>query len=137
VLRFLLSNLRWWIEEYKFDGFRFDGTTAMLYHSHGLGMRTHAVMRPSCALVHSKSLVCVVKLNKPSVKVKIRHRIGHFNRLDIALLTSVNSFPAELDLAGVLPMGEGSGEGARPPPQKMFYYLTSKWRILVLYLRWI
>jgi len=37
VLRFLLSNLRWWIEEYHFDGFRFDGTTSMLYHSHGMG----------------------------------------------------------------------------------------------------
>ncbi|XP_049805932.1 1,4-alpha-glucan-branching enzyme [Schistocerca nitens] len=35
VLRFLLSNLRWWKEEYKFDGFRFDGVTSMLYHSHG------------------------------------------------------------------------------------------------------
>ncbi|ELU05120.1 hypothetical protein CAPTEDRAFT_228125 [Capitella teleta] len=37
VIRFLLSNLRWWIDEYRFDGFRFDGTTSMLYHSHGLG----------------------------------------------------------------------------------------------------
>ncbi|XP_064635389.1 1,4-alpha-glucan-branching enzyme-like [Lineus longissimus] len=37
VLRFLLSNLRWWIEEYHFDGFRFDGVTSMIYHSHGLG----------------------------------------------------------------------------------------------------
>jgi 1,4-alpha-glucan branching enzyme len=36
VLRFLLSNLRWWIEEYQFDGFRFDGVTSMIYHSHGL-----------------------------------------------------------------------------------------------------
>lgn len=36
VLRFLLSNLRWWIDEYGFDGFRFDGATSMLYHSHGL-----------------------------------------------------------------------------------------------------
>lgn len=36
VLRFLLSNLRWWVEEYGFDGYRFDGTTSMLYHSHGM-----------------------------------------------------------------------------------------------------
>lgn len=37
VLRFLLSNLRFWIEEYQFDGFRFDGVTSMLYHHHGIG----------------------------------------------------------------------------------------------------
>ncbi|KYN02770.1 1,4-alpha-glucan-branching enzyme [Cyphomyrmex costatus] len=37
VLRFLLSNLRWYIEEYSFDEFRFDGVTSMLYHSRGLG----------------------------------------------------------------------------------------------------
>ncbi|KAG8450327.1 hypothetical protein GDO86_002831 [Hymenochirus boettgeri] len=37
VLRFLLSNLRWWLEEYGFDGFRFDGVTSMLYHHHGIG----------------------------------------------------------------------------------------------------
>ncbi|XP_033127003.1 1,4-alpha-glucan-branching enzyme-like, partial [Anneissia japonica] len=36
VLRFLLSNLRWWMEEYKFDGYRFDGVTSMLYHHHGI-----------------------------------------------------------------------------------------------------
>jgi 1,4-alpha-glucan branching enzyme len=36
VLRFLLSNLRWYTEEYRFDGFRFDGVTAMLYKHHGI-----------------------------------------------------------------------------------------------------
>ncbi|KAH7372698.1 hypothetical protein KP509_17G017100 [Ceratopteris richardii] len=36
VLRFLLSNARWWIEEYKFDGFRYDGVTSMMYTHHGL-----------------------------------------------------------------------------------------------------
>ena len=37
VLHFLLSNLKFWLEEYHFDGFRFDGITSMLYHDHGLG----------------------------------------------------------------------------------------------------
>jgi 1,4-alpha-glucan branching enzyme len=37
VLRFLLSNLRYWTDEFGFDGFRFDGVTSMLYHHHGLG----------------------------------------------------------------------------------------------------
>ncbi|PIO57545.1 hypothetical protein TELCIR_21041 [Teladorsagia circumcincta] len=36
TLRFLMSNLRWWVEEYGFDGFRFDGVTSMIYHSHGM-----------------------------------------------------------------------------------------------------
>jgi 1,4-alpha-glucan branching enzyme len=36
VLRFLLSNVRWWLDEYRFDGFRFDGVTSMLYLDHGL-----------------------------------------------------------------------------------------------------
>ena len=36
VRRFLLSNLRYWLEEFHFDGFRFDGITSMLYHSRGL-----------------------------------------------------------------------------------------------------
>ena len=39
VLRFLLSNVRFWMEEYRFDGFRFDGVTSMMYLDHGLGWR--------------------------------------------------------------------------------------------------
>ena len=34
---FLLSNCKFWMEEYRLDGFRFDGVTSMLYHDHGLG----------------------------------------------------------------------------------------------------
>lgn len=37
VIHFLLSNCKFWLEEYQFDGFRFDGVTSMLYYSHGLG----------------------------------------------------------------------------------------------------
>jgi len=38
VIHFLLSNLKFWLEEYHFDGFRFDGVTSMIYHDHGLGV---------------------------------------------------------------------------------------------------
>ncbi len=37
VLHFLLSNLKYWQEEFHFDGFRFDGVTSMCYENHGLG----------------------------------------------------------------------------------------------------
>ena len=37
VVHFLLSNLKYWMEIFHFDGFRFDGVTSMLYHDHGLG----------------------------------------------------------------------------------------------------
>ena len=37
VVHFLLSNCKYWITEFHFDGFRFDGVTSMLYYSHGLG----------------------------------------------------------------------------------------------------
>ena len=38
VLHFLLSNCRFWLDEYRIDGFRFDGVTSMLYLHHGLGV---------------------------------------------------------------------------------------------------
>ena len=38
TLRFLLSNVRYWLDEYHFDGFRFDGVTSMLYKNHGIGV---------------------------------------------------------------------------------------------------
>lgn len=37
VMHFLLSNCRFWLDEYRIDGFRFDGITSMLYTHHGLG----------------------------------------------------------------------------------------------------
>ena len=38
VIHFLLSNCKYWLDEFKFDGFRFDGVTSMLYYNHGLGV---------------------------------------------------------------------------------------------------
>jgi 1,4-alpha-glucan branching enzyme len=38
TLRFLLSNVRYWIDEFQVDGFRFDGVTSMLYQHHGIGV---------------------------------------------------------------------------------------------------
>ncbi len=35
VLQFLLSNIRYWLDEFKFDGFRFDGVGSMMYMHHG------------------------------------------------------------------------------------------------------
>lgn len=37
TLHFLLSNCRYWLDAFKFDGFRFDGVTSMIYRDHGLG----------------------------------------------------------------------------------------------------
>ncbi|MDR2131201.1 MAG: alpha amylase C-terminal domain-containing protein [Odoribacteraceae bacterium] len=36
VMHFLLSNCKYWLEEYRFDGFRFDGITSMIYLDHGI-----------------------------------------------------------------------------------------------------
>lgn len=36
VKQFLLTNIKYWLEEYHFDGFRFDGVTSMLYFNHGV-----------------------------------------------------------------------------------------------------
>lgn len=37
VVSFLLSNCKYWLDEFKFDGFRFDGVTSMMYYDHGIG----------------------------------------------------------------------------------------------------
>lgn len=38
VQRFLLSSARLFIEEFRFDGYRFDGVTSMMYLHHGLSV---------------------------------------------------------------------------------------------------
>ena len=55
TLRFLLSNTRYWMEEFKFDGFRFDGVTSMMYNHHGLQVNIPTLPPPPNSLcpVHS------------------------------------------------------------------------------------
>ena len=38
TILFFLSNLKYWLQEFHFDGFRFDGVTSMCYWNHGLGV---------------------------------------------------------------------------------------------------
>ncbi|MCR4736797.1 MAG: alpha amylase C-terminal domain-containing protein [Bacteroidales bacterium] len=38
TLMYLLSNLKYWLQEFRFDGFRFDGVTSMSYWNHGIGV---------------------------------------------------------------------------------------------------
>ena len=64
VLRFLLSNLRWYMDEYCFDGFRFDGVTSMLYHSHGIAEGFSGDYREYYGLnVDTESLVYLMLAN--------------------------------------------------------------------------
>ena len=58
TLRFLLSNARWWVDEYKFDGFRFDGVTSMMYHHHGLQMAFTGETRDLFIVLHVWNHFC-------------------------------------------------------------------------------
>lgn len=72
VIHFLLSNCKYWLEEYSFDGFRFDGVTSMLYFSHGLGeafvnyadyYNGHQDDNAICYLTLANDLIHQVKVN--------------------------------------------------------------------------
>lgn len=94
VLRFLLSNLRWWMEEYCFDGFRFDGITSMLYHHHGIGKAglcaSHIselgivckachpplLWNPHCSL--QPRLVCIYFWSKQHVLINNKKLVSNF-----------------------------------------------------------
>ena len=56
VVHFLLSNLKFWLDEYKFDGFRFDGVTSMLYKDHGLGVNFDAYKKYFTANTDAQSV---------------------------------------------------------------------------------
>ncbi len=70
VQRFLLSNVRFWLEEYRFDGFRFDGVTSMLYYDHGLGKTFTAYADYFSGNVDWDALVYLMMANEVAHAVK-------------------------------------------------------------------
>jgi 1,4-alpha-glucan branching enzyme len=64
VLHFLLSNCRFWLDEYRFDGFRFDGITSMLYSHRGLGSGFNSYDDYFGDAVDEDALVYVTLANK-------------------------------------------------------------------------
>ena len=64
VLHFLLSNCRFWLDEYHFDGFRFDGVTSMLYLHHGMGPPFVTYDDYFCESVDEDALVYLTLANK-------------------------------------------------------------------------
>ncbi|MBU1055701.1 MAG: alpha amylase C-terminal domain-containing protein [Proteobacteria bacterium] len=64
VLNFLLSNCRYWLEEFHFDGFRFDGITSMLYLHHGLGKPFTSYNDYFCDDVDEDALTYLALANK-------------------------------------------------------------------------
>lgn len=64
VLHFLLSNCRFWLDEYHIDGYRFDGITSMLYYHHGLGLAFDSYARYFDGTVDDEAVVYLTLANK-------------------------------------------------------------------------
>ncbi len=64
VLHFLLSNCRYWLDEYHIDGFRFDGITSMLYTHHGLSKAFTSYSDYFCKEVDEDALTYLTLANK-------------------------------------------------------------------------
>lgn len=96
TLRLLLSNCHWYLEEYQFDGFRFDGVTSMLYHSHGMGHGFSGDYNEYFGLnVDTESLVYLMLAN---------HVIHTFHPNAITIAEDVSGMPALCR-----PVDEGGG----------------------------
>uniref|UniRef100_A0A674GQB7 1,4-alpha-glucan branching enzyme n=1 Tax=Taeniopygia guttata TaxID=59729 RepID=A0A674GQB7_TAEGU len=96
VLRFLLSNLRMWIEDYRFDGFRFDGVTSMLYHHHGIGTGFSGDYNEYFGLHVDEDALCYLML--------ANHMINTLHPECITIAEDVSGMPALCR-----PVAEGGG----------------------------
>ena len=63
TLHFLLSNCRYWLDAFKFDGFRFDGVTSMIYRDHGLGSSVGSYDHYFCGNVDEDALAYLTLAN--------------------------------------------------------------------------
>ncbi|KAF1493852.1 1,4-alpha-glucan-branching enzyme, partial [Eudyptula minor novaehollandiae] len=96
VLRFLLSNLRMWIKDYRFDGFRFDGITSMLYHHHGIGTGFSGDYNEYFGLHVDEDALCYLML--------ANHMINFLHPECITIAEDVSGMPALCR-----PIAEGGG----------------------------
>ncbi len=80
VLRLLLSNIRYWLKNYRFDGFRIDGVTSMLYRDHGIGRKftgyddyfnTHVELDAIAYLMLANELIHAVNPNAISIAEEV------------------------------------------------------------------
>ncbi len=98
-MRFLLSNIRYWLEEFKFDGFRFDGVSSMLYHSHGIGKLN---------IIYCKEKMCIFTFSLGhSFSGTYNEYFGlatdteSFNYLQLANYVSQTLYPESISIAEV------------------------------------
>lgn len=64
TLHFLLSNCRYWLDTFKFDGFRFDGVTSMIYRDHGLGSSVASYDHYFCGNVDEDAVAYLALANR-------------------------------------------------------------------------
>ncbi len=91
VIHFLLSNCKYWLEEFHFDGFRFDGVTSMLYYSHGLGeafcnysdyFNGHQDDNAICYLTLANKLIHEVNCNAITIAEEVSGMPGLASKFD-------------------------------------------------------
>jgi 1,4-alpha-glucan branching enzyme len=70
TLHFLLSNCRYWLDTFKFDGFRFDGVTSMIYRDHGLGSSVGSYDHYYCGNVDEDAMAYLALANQVTHEVR-------------------------------------------------------------------
>lgn len=93
VLQFLLSNVRYWLEEFQFDGYRFDGVTSMLYHHHGLNYSFDGLHSYYCNVIDSDAYLYLQMANEVAHGIK------------------PTSFTIAEDVSGLPGLGQSQKEG--------------------------